>query len=412
MYKFPLMSFILLMVVMGSLVIPIVPVSNLGLRVSDIIILTIIPLLLLFKPSFSLSLFFKLYLGFIVVIMISTLHGYVRLGVPYSFSDINELIRMAMPLTVISAVFICDQDKLLNLMHKFLIYGAMYYIIIGLVQFINPFGLGYTIASWYSSGVHLESYLESDSARLFVTGTDPNVGAVIGSIFLFYNLNYFLFIRKPQYLVQSIFLLIIILLTASRTTILGILFSILLMFLFKRGIHLYVKILSLLTFATIGILIVPEIQYITVGIESVFRGENASINIRLENFKDAYELFIQSPLFGWGPAKSIHTTVVDGEYLLLLRRYGVVGTFIAIWYLLYTYIYIKRNIMTSFQFSKKAYILGQSLLSFLIVVSVVMLTNNFISGYQLFIPYTVLSSLVIFRLQNYKKRRKVDYYTT
>lgn len=37
-----------------------------------------------------------------------------------------------------------------------------------------------------------------------------------------------------------------------------------------------------------------------------------------------------SPLLGWGPAKASMPTVVDNEWILLLRRYGVIGLLIFI----------------------------------------------------------------------------------
>ena len=47
--------------------------------------------------------------------------------------------------------------------------------------------------------------------------------------------------------------------------------------------------------------------------------------LRYQQWADAINLFKQSPIIGWGPAKAIHTTIVDSEHLLLLRRYGILG---------------------------------------------------------------------------------------
>jgi O-antigen ligase len=48
----------------------------------------------------------------------------------------------------------------------------------------------------------------------------------------------------------------------------------------------------------------------------IFRLDKWSINI---------SIWQESPVFGWGPAKVDMTTIVDNEWLLLLRRYGIVG---------------------------------------------------------------------------------------
>ena len=46
---------------------------------------------------------------------------------------------------------------------------------------------------------------------------------------------------------------------------------------------------------------------------------------RGENWEAHLELWRQSFLFGWGPAKATMGTIVDNEWIYLLRRYGVVG---------------------------------------------------------------------------------------
>ncbi|HZK10764.1 MAG TPA: hypothetical protein VFD10_00165, partial [Atribacterota bacterium] len=51
---------------------------------------------------------------------------------------------------------------------------------------------------------------------------------------------------------------------------------------------------------------------------------------RIVNWKVNYDLWKLSPLFGWGPGKVTMTTIVDNEWLLLLRRYGLIGVIIFI----------------------------------------------------------------------------------
>jgi len=55
---------------------------------------------------------------------------------------------------------------------------------------------------------------------------------------------------------------------------------------------------------------------------------------RVKLWRDTLALWKLSPLFGWGPGKSTMTTDVDNEWLLLLRRYGIVGGLIfCCWFL-------------------------------------------------------------------------------
>jgi O-antigen ligase len=48
-------------------------------------------------------------------------------------------------------------------------------------------------------------------------------------------------------------------------------------------------------------------------------------DVRLRDWKENWEIFLDSPLFGWGPGKSTHETFTHNEYILYMRRYGIVG---------------------------------------------------------------------------------------
>lgn len=52
---------------------------------------------------------------------------------------------------------------------------------------------------------------------------------------------------------------------------------------------------------------------------------STSVSGRVVQWGTAWELIRQSPIFGWGTAKGFLTTIVDNEYILILRRYGLIG---------------------------------------------------------------------------------------
>jgi O-antigen ligase len=57
---------------------------------------------------------------------------------------------------------------------------------------------------------------------------------------------------------------------------------------------------------------------------------------RLDKWTSNIAAWRQSPLFGWGPGKATMPTVVDSEWLLLLRRYGLIGVMVFImWFASY-----------------------------------------------------------------------------
>src|SRR5690606_11453934 len=53
--------------------------------------------------------------------------------------------------------------------------------------------------------------------------------------------------------------------------------------------------------------------------------EATSWQKRLMMWEEAFALWLESPVFGWGPAKETMPTYVDNEWLLMLRRYGILG---------------------------------------------------------------------------------------
>ena len=53
--------------------------------------------------------------------------------------------------------------------------------------------------------------------------------------------------------------------------------------------------------------------------------EATSWQARVMNWEMNFSIWMESPWLGWGPGKATMGTIVDNEWLLLLRRYGVVG---------------------------------------------------------------------------------------
>jgi len=124
--------------------------------------------------------------------------------------------------------------------------------------------------------------------------------------------------------------------------------------------------------------------------------------IRYQLWTDALNLFLQSPFFGWGPAKAIHTTIVDGEHFMLLRRYGIIGYLLIIYLLLgYSLVFLKNKKKISYVGGRIEMLAFTSFFTCL-VIFVIMITNNFFSGYQLMPLYVVMITLVEKKIKNIK----------
>ncbi|MBK8453864.1 MAG: O-antigen ligase family protein [Thiofilum sp.] len=289
--------------------------------------------------------------------------------------DIIESIKYLQFVPYMMAITFIGIASLSHL-HKLLFWSAILVLLIGYIQVLNiPF-----LAEWL-----LKKYLGADSShlasalagyRITITGSDPNIGAVIASFFSIYFTTLFLKEKTYKYLIFALLFSFLILSTQSRTILGAFLstFSFYFLFFYKLNFIIKIILLTLLITSIIFLVFSLELQYIYLGAQLTSEGENESLNIRLDNFSLAIERFYESPLFGMGPAKSEFSTVIDSEYALIIQRYGILGIFLFGFYIIYLLRLAMRNISSQW---------GITLFIFIIFSCVTMTTNNIFSGYQL-----------------------------
>ncbi len=137
--------------------------------------------------------------------------------------------------------------------------------------------------------------------------------------------------------------------------------------------------ISLAGFLIYKILNVLDLTYILFGLQTALEGTNESLNVRFENMYLGYERFLESPYFGWGPAKSIHDTNIDSEYVLIMQRYGSIGIGLIVGYILlilhFSYNAILNTHVKNTFFPHMVFLV-------MIIGAVSMVTNSFFSGYK------------------------------
>lgn len=133
--------------------------------------------------------------------------------------------------------------------------------------------------------------------------------------------------------------------TLSRSALLGLLVAVAFIVLYKYTVHfgprkvvrLVVSVIPvILVIAFIVFQLAPELFFFRMG-RGMDLNTDTSWQARLINWEDDLDIWKQSPLLGWGPGKETMTTIVDNEWLLLLRRYGVLG--VAVFLLWFTGVY-------------------------------------------------------------------------
>lgn len=373
---------------------PILNINNIYFRIDDIVILFILPFtILLFYKELTISIYVKILSTIFLSMLFSTLYGYIVLDVPFNMRDVNELIRMLKPLLLFSFLLLIDKDIYKEILFKFLILAMIFFIFVGLseslkIPYLNDFFIN-VYSSEFQNGV----------GRINATTLNPNDGAVITLFFLFFSISMLITYRKYYYMISSILLIYILLNTGSRTAFLIAIVFFLLFFIFTKAISVKNKII-LLIFIFIGLIsIYPYMSsYINriLTLLNAIQLKDASLNIRFGLWKDALEIFYQSKIFGWGVAKGIHDTVVDGEHFILLRRYGLIGFSLVILAMIYPLYVIKQRIRIN-QLDSKEKVLYYTLFAYLGSGLFVMFTNNFFTHYILVFPYILIAPVLFKR---------------
>lgn len=382
-------NFIIILII-TSMFFPTLPIG-IDIRIDDLIALFLIPLLLIVRPNFKINRLIISYSLILLLFFVSTLFGYLYLSVPHSLRDLNEFVRVLKPFLIIIAVSYCDSDKFFKKMHSFFIYGAIFIILIGFMEFFDVPGYRKLISLIYT-GHRFENL---DRVRTILMAGDPNIAAALILYFVTYILQTMLMTKnKIRNSFILLFLIVILLMTSSRT-----LFIVFVVILFASLFHHFQnnKFFSFMVLSLCLILVLPLIQYfdyIVIGFSTFSEGKNTSMLLRYQQWAEAFNLFLKSPIIGWGPAKEIHTTIVDSEHLLLLRRYGVLG-YLAVFNFIFGFIWVlfrKRRKFSSLNLFHKRIALT-SLFSCLMIF-ILMTTNNFFSGYQLMPLFVVMITLV------------------
>ena len=376
------------------------PSLNVGIAINSITIVSLIIILLLpfliFMQKIEINRFVVWYTFILITMFYSINYSYIVLDVETTYRDYMEWFRYAQVLPYLLVTSLIDYDSFEKKILIYLKVSVIFVFFIAFLQITNIGNLGYLTGLIYSSAGHTEAML-SGAHRIIVTGSDPNVGALI---VLFLILLTFLSKQIKIYKIfQIVTLLIVLLSTQSRTVFFGLASSLFIYMLIFSKTNFFIKVFVVLLISYIfyQVLQFLNLEYILIGFQMALEGTNTSLNVRFENVFLAYERFLESVALGWGPAKSIHDTVIDSEYALILQRYGLVGMFFFLGYLVlimhFSYKLYKKEFNTRINIPLVGFLIS-------IVGFVVMATNTFFAGYQA----VAISTFMIITLVSYKNQ--------
>jgi len=192
--------------------------------------------------------------------------------------------------------------------------------------------------------------------RIIGTFGNPNYCGMFFAILLAATSTYYLFpikgkLKLHHFFIIEIGIIALMILTGSRTamfsSVIIILFSFFLGKLKKKKVIFFFTIII----GVILILIFATPQYF---IGRIF-SEYTSFHGHLSMFKETFKEINKSPILGLGPTKMQFTSIVDNEFLLYWRRYGLIG--IILFLLLHIFMFIKGF----FKFSKAKITIGKNI---------------------------------------------------
>ena len=391
--------------IFSAIVLP--PLSSLpglpSIRFEELLFLLVFPLLILKREPVKKDRLYNYFviavISFGAAILFSTFYGRYILSVPVTGRDFFELLKVFKLLIVVVAIsrFNLSESEIYKLLYV-IVFSFFVSSIIGLMQYYSILGFERITAPYYFS-----SRLFDVHNRMMGTFLNPNtygsvvtLGTIVTGVLAFYEKDYG---RKVLLFFLVIFFSFVIALTQSRTAIVVLALGLIILI----GLNSYEGRFSIkkLVFLIVGIIITVTLFIGFLSDEVITRlstlsniSEDKSWQMRLFAWYLNLSIFSESILFGWGPAKMIHTTIVDSEYILVLRRYGIIG------FGIYLFIYL-IPLYRAFLFqAKKGLVgaLGQIILISIVVFFVANITNPLFHEIQ-FIDYWMILLGIFFAMK-------------
>lgn len=304
-----------------------------AIRVEELLYYGFIPLFLLWQPERLPTItnrFLKWYGAFVILATFSWLIASFLFSVPTGSRDIVELVKMGKVALVVAFFSLFNYTERHQKALIFTLTAAIF--ISGLIGLFGHFGIAGV--DRYIAPFYTDTHLGSLDARLFGTIGNPNSFSILLVIGILCSAiiahQYTTGLSQLIPLFSSLFFVGLITLTGSRTGFMLMILSLVLIgtyFIWSYNWG-YTKILGgigiVLGVAGGALLFAPStISTRLLSLTDILN--DLSFQMRLLSWYLNGLIFWESPFIGWGPAKYLHPTVVDNEYLLMLRRYGMIA---------------------------------------------------------------------------------------
>ncbi len=314
-----------------------------------------------------------MYFIFSFFIMLSILIGSIK-GISVIPNDFFEIYKIYIYIGIylIFRTIIKNEDdkiKIINVIRICLVVS----VIISIQQYFNILNLNDKYVPLIAPTQFRTLVNNYPYPRVIGLTSNPNEYAVMPGIGAIISWALYSVTREKKNLVYLLIFILGVLMTLSRSgfafMVAGITTYTFLYFIkygFRNtrftGVKINTRAIRFIMFAILILIILSIIIFIYLPKDLTWRliagfdiKKDNSFQARLSNWVEHIDYFKMSPFFGLGPAKSIdYIHHVDNEWLLFLRRYGVIGCSYIVITFIYPFIRSKDKFLKSIYFATLA----------------------------------------------------------
>lgn len=356
-----------------------------------------------------------IYFGFIFIILSSILNGYLN-GYNVVLNDFFEIYKIY----IYSFTFILminnvkgrlTKIHILNMINICIFVSAL----IAITQYFNLFNLNEVYIQHIAPTQYITLVNDYPNPRVVGITGNPNVYGALLTMGLIVSLALLLSTKNKYNLFISLIEFIALLMTSSRTSFIFILISIFcFIILYYKNIlikknegklKMILKVLLVLIIFIVFIILILQLlpNDLVWRMKSLLDITNQrSWKMRIDKWGQMISSILENPILGIGPGKGLKIKIsADNEWLLLLRRYGIVGTLYFVSMFTLPLFNRKRNFTESMEV--KIYI------SLCIGIAIYMIPAAFYHSFQLMSIFMILLSL-IYKPNIFSGERKNEEY--
>jgi len=285
----------------------------------------------------------KVFLLLLASIIVSNAFAMLFLKMSFGIRDLMEGVTLAKYYLVITlALSLNLQEDEFNVLRKAFLVGFGFILLLSWSQFLNLANVNAWLTPFFAQS-HLDNLVNANPPRVLGTFDNPNVMGIVSVLMMTLFVTWFYFRRNNRLSAAILFVatgltIKLTFMTISRTALLATatvltFLSIWATFKFQWKKDILVKI-GVLLVLTLMIFFTSPRDFVSRMNEATNLENSTSAQGHFMRAGNAFEFIQQSPILGWGTAKSNMTTLVDDEYALVTRRYGVVGLVFYLWFFL------------------------------------------------------------------------------